>query len=141
MFPSVPNHNADILTPNILRHIRSSFGIWTDFWRRYSQLTNLSYTLYQINHSSNFRDPITDVCTNIIEGYFQTSWCDRITQYKRISCYVHVVECLWSNYIYQILEYQPYKRTLSINLIFSLYIFLHFTYNLLLLYYTYSFVI
>lgn len=64
----VENRNARTLETIIRRHVRPGTEIWTDMWRGYRGLTGLGYVHRTVNHSRYFRDPVTGVCTNRVEG-------------------------------------------------------------------------
>lgn len=66
----VPNRSAITLQNVICNHVRRGTEIWTDRWRGYSNLSNLGFVHKTVNHSNNFVDPVTGVCTNHIEGYW-----------------------------------------------------------------------
>jgi len=43
---------------------------WLDEWAAYRQLVTLRYEHSTVNHSENFRDPVTKTCTNHNEAYW-----------------------------------------------------------------------
>jgi hypothetical protein len=43
-------------------------SICTDFWKGYKGLDDLDYKHATVNHSNFFKDPVTKVHTNTIEG-------------------------------------------------------------------------
>lgn len=70
----LPDRSANTLLPLIERYVLPGTEIWTDCWRGYSGLNTLHrvspYIHKTVNHSRNFVDPETGVCTNFVEGYW-----------------------------------------------------------------------
>lgn len=70
----VADRSAQTLEFYIQKHVLAGSEIWTDCWRGYSNLGTLKgvspYTHKTVNHSRNFVDPVTNVCTNHIEGHW-----------------------------------------------------------------------
>lgn len=66
----VENRSADTLIPVIREVVRLGTEIWTDEWRAYRRLNTMGYTHRTVNHSRNFVDPVTGVCTNQVEGFW-----------------------------------------------------------------------
>lgn len=70
----VEQRSAEVLTEIITKHVLPGTEIWTDGWRGYSLLPTLGgvspYLHKTVNHSANFVDPHTGVCTNRVEGYW-----------------------------------------------------------------------
>jgi len=63
-----------MLEEAIIKHVLPGSEIWTDCWRGYAGLNNLGgvspYVHKTVNHSRNFVDPESGVCTNCIEGFW-----------------------------------------------------------------------
>lgn len=78
----IPDRSAETLEAAIIKHVKPGSIIWTDCWKGYSGLKNLNgvspYLHYTVNHSRYFKDPVTGVCTNQVEGYWS-----RLKQYLR----------------------------------------------------------
>lgn len=72
----VAQRSADVLTEIIQKHVLPGTEIWTDCWRGCSSLATLGgvspYIHKTVNHTCNFVDPVTEVCTNRVEGYWAT---------------------------------------------------------------------
>lgn len=65
----VEDRSAATLEDVIRRYVRPGSIIHTDMWRGYSQLASTGIFSHSVvNHSENFKDPITGVHTNTIEG-------------------------------------------------------------------------
>lgn len=65
----VPNRTKETLLPLIQKHVKENSIIWTDRIRRLVELPN-GYIHGSVNHSENFIDPDTGVCTNAVEAYW-----------------------------------------------------------------------
>lgn len=66
---SVEHRNEDTLSDVISNHVLPGSIIHTDCWRGYFFLRNVDEIMYlTVNHSQTFKDPITGVHTNIVEG-------------------------------------------------------------------------
>jgi transposase-like protein len=66
---TVPNRSAATLLNAIKEHVHEGSIIYTDLWKGYSQLNaDLGFGHFTVNHSQFFRDPISGVDTNMIEG-------------------------------------------------------------------------
>ena len=65
----VEDRSADTLIPIIRNHIRPNTHIVSDCWAAYSQIENqgLGYKHSTVNHSENFKDPVSGEHTNNIE--------------------------------------------------------------------------
>jgi transposase-like protein len=64
----VQNRNAITLRNILSKHVHQGSIIYTDLWKGYHGIENLGFEHYTVNHSQTFRDPITGVCTNTVEG-------------------------------------------------------------------------
>lgn len=64
----VPNRSADVLLDIIRRYIRPGTIIISDCWRAYNTLQHEGFQHLTVNHSYNFKDPVTGAHTNSIEG-------------------------------------------------------------------------
>lgn len=66
---TVPDRSADTLIGVLRRHILPGTIIFSDMWRSYNSIREtLGFEHLTVNHSINFRDPISGVHTNTIEG-------------------------------------------------------------------------
>lgn len=66
----ISDRSARTLEQVIVECVAVGSTIYTDQWRSYSNLGNLGYVHGTVNHSEHFVDPVTEVCTNSIEGYW-----------------------------------------------------------------------
>lgn len=70
----IQNRSAEVIIPLICKYVKPGTEIWTDMFTSYSQLGILGqvspYIHKTVNHSQNFIDPVTGVCTNNVEGYW-----------------------------------------------------------------------
>lgn len=64
----VPDRTANTLEAEIIRWIRPGTIIHSDCWTGYHNVSRHGYTHRTVNHSRNFVDPDTGVCTNQVEG-------------------------------------------------------------------------
>lgn len=64
----VPDRSAQTLLPIIQQYIRPGSIIFSDMWPAYNQLSELGFDHRVVNHSRNFVDPDSGVCTNGVEG-------------------------------------------------------------------------
>jgi transposase-like protein len=58
-------HSIDMI---IKKYVKKGTTIYTDLWKGYNNLKNIGYKHMTVNHSKHFKDPITNVHTNTIEG-------------------------------------------------------------------------
>ena len=66
----VDDRSADTLIPIIQKHVKPGSIIFSDQWAAYRRLPDYGYIHKTVNHSENFVDPETGVCTNAIEAYW-----------------------------------------------------------------------
>jgi len=66
----VGHKDADTLTQVISRHVTPGTIIYTDGWAANRLLAQHGHIHRTVNHSANFVDPVTEVCTNAVEGYW-----------------------------------------------------------------------
>ncbi|KAK2960423.1 hypothetical protein BLNAU_4640 [Blattamonas nauphoetae] len=64
----VPRRSAEILIPLIYKYIRPGSTIHSVEWRAYAQI-DPEYRHLTLNHSVQYKNPATDACTNMIEGF------------------------------------------------------------------------
>jgi len=74
----VENREAATLISIIQRVVVPGASIWSDEWAAYRTLSQLGYTHQTVNHSRNFKNPVTGVCTNHVEAY----WCSVKRRFK-----------------------------------------------------------
>ena len=65
---AVPDRSASTIVNTILNHVRAGSVIRTDLWRGYSGLENYSFIHETVNHSQHFKNPLTGIHTNTVEG-------------------------------------------------------------------------
>ena len=74
--------------------------IWSDEWSAYKCLSNESFVHRTVNHSRNFKDPVSGVNTNLIESF----WAQCKRKFKSMSgtrasfCSSYVDAFLWRQY-------------------------------------------
>ena len=65
----VKDRSAVILIDFLKRNILPGSIIYSDMWKGYTKIPDLLKLEHKtVNHSKNFKDPITDACTNMVEG-------------------------------------------------------------------------
>lgn len=65
----VENRSEATLVDVLRRHVQLGSIIWTDCWKGYSNISGIFGIEHQtVNHSQHFKDPQTEVHTNVIEG-------------------------------------------------------------------------
>jgi len=67
-FTYVQDRREETLIPIILRRIRQGSVIHCDMFRSYINLEDHGYTVFRVNHSENFVDPLTGARTQKIES-------------------------------------------------------------------------
>ena len=67
---SVENRNAQTIKALMERFVRPGTKLTTDLWKGYrpQYMADLNITHVTVNHSKNFKDPLSGACTNTIEG-------------------------------------------------------------------------
>jgi hypothetical protein len=65
---TIPDRTRETLHEVISRHVLPGSIIHTDFWKSYLGVEDLGMRHGRVNHSQNFRDPITGINTNTVEG-------------------------------------------------------------------------
>lgn len=65
---SVMDRTAETLRAIISSHVNPGSIVYTDMWRGYQDLESLGLIHQTVNHSEHFRDPVTGVHTNTVEG-------------------------------------------------------------------------
>ena len=78
----VARRDAATLLPIIDNHLHPGTEVWSDEWRAYSNVGNLTNVSVHstVNHSVNYVDPVTGVHTNHIESY----WNRVKTKFKKM---------------------------------------------------------
>jgi transposase-like protein len=93
----VPDRSAATLTAILQANIAPGSIILTDLWKGYSKLgTSMPITHQTVNHSKNFKDPVTGTHTNTIEGTWHGIKC-KIAPRNRTNKLIdnHLSEFIW----------------------------------------------
>ncbi|GBN08085.1 hypothetical protein AVEN_273838-1 [Araneus ventricosus] len=67
-FKVVEDQTAETLIEITKKYVEPGSIVLSDCWQSYTSLKNEGYTHYTVNHSKNFKDPVTGMHTNSIEG-------------------------------------------------------------------------
>lgn len=78
----VEKRDPKTLVKIIHENILPGTTIYSDCWRAYNKLDDEGFEHYTVNHSANFKDPITGVHTNTIEGAWRHAK-HRLPEYRR----------------------------------------------------------
>ncbi|KAJ1518788.1 hypothetical protein ONE63_011601 [Megalurothrips usitatus] len=86
------------LIPEIKRYVKPGTTNWTDGWKAYIGLNKEGYIHRTVNHSKNFKDPRTGVCTNLIEGHWNKlkRYCRTKNVMNSKFFFEYVDEFMWS---------------------------------------------
>ena len=91
--------NAATLLPIIQAHVKPGTIVWSDQWRAYSNVGSLqNVSSHQtVNHSVEFKNPISGVHTNNIESYWERvkSKIKKMKGCKRENLSSYLDEFLW----------------------------------------------
>lgn len=94
---AVPDRSAETLTAILRANIAPGSIVLTDLWRGYSRISNsIAITHLTVNHSQNFKDPVTGTHTNTIEGSWHGIKC-KIAPRNRTEDLIdeHLAEFIW----------------------------------------------
>ena len=107
----VASRDAATLLPIIQQHVRPGSIVWSDEWRAYQRVQNLSNVIQHqtVNHYITFRNPTTGVHTQNVESY----WNQVKTRFKRIK-WVH--ESMLSSYMDEFMWRERHGSSASVTL-------------------------
>ena len=69
----VERRDQETLLPIIKKWILPGTEIHSDCWRAYNCLESEGYIHLSVNHSLTFKDPVSNACTNSIEGSWRAA--------------------------------------------------------------------
>ena len=89
--------DAATLTELVRKYVAPGTTVYTDQWRGYSRLRAAGYDHNTVNHSENFVDPTTGVCTNAVEAYWGRlkRWLRRHGVMNSALLPTHIDEFMW----------------------------------------------
>jgi transposase-like protein len=93
----VESRDSETLLTLIDRHVKPGSIIYTDMWAAYGGVRGLlGMPHFTVNHSKNFKDPLTGVHTNTIEGLWN-GVKSRIRPRSRVKSGInmHFMEYIW----------------------------------------------
>lgn len=64
----IEERNIENINEIIKKYIKKSTTTYTDCWKGYNDLNKIGYKHKTVNHKKTFKDPITGIHTNTIEG-------------------------------------------------------------------------
>lgn len=64
----IEERNIENINQIISKYIKKGTTIYTDCWKGYNDLNKIGYKHKTVNHKKHFKDPITGIHTNTIEG-------------------------------------------------------------------------
>lgn len=67
-FIPIEKRNATNIDEIIKKYVKKGTTVNTDCWKGYNNLSNIGYKHQTVNHKEYFKDPVTNVHTNGIEG-------------------------------------------------------------------------
>ena len=66
------NRDSETLLSIIKKHVKKGSIVYSDCWKGYYKLKEIGFEHYTVNHSDHFKDPLTGVNTNTIEGNWRS---------------------------------------------------------------------
>ncbi|KAJ4449044.1 hypothetical protein ANN_00438 [Periplaneta americana] len=96
----VVRRNRENIFPVIQNFVIPGTTIWTDEWRAYTGLNEIGYVHNTVNHSRNFVDPVTGVCTNSVEAYW-----------SRLKKFLRQINVLWSKLVAEHVDEFMWRET------------------------------
>lgn len=94
----VKDRSEKTLLPIILEKIKPGSIIHSDMWRAYSNIASHGYIHKTVNHSKQFKDPISGCHTNLIEAYWSAvkrSLKRQAGKIRRSAIPEHLDEFMW----------------------------------------------
>ena len=99
----VKKRDARTLIPIIRRFVRPGSVIMSDMWKAYDRISEINangmyyYEHYKVNHSENFKDPVTGAHTNLCEGAWSSQYKRHIPNqaYNEKALQGHLFERMW----------------------------------------------
>jgi transposase-like protein len=70
----MPDRTKETLLNVIQEYIEDRTTIYSDCWKSYDCLQDEGYEHWKVNHSVNYKDPITGVHTNTISTHHAVMW-------------------------------------------------------------------
>jgi len=64
----IEERNIENINDIIIKYVKKGTTIYTDCWKGYNELNKIGYKHKTVNHKKYFKDPITGIHTNTIEG-------------------------------------------------------------------------
>uniref|UniRef100_A0A0L8FJ23 ISXO2-like transposase domain-containing protein n=1 Tax=Octopus bimaculoides TaxID=37653 RepID=A0A0L8FJ23_OCTBM len=96
----ITDRKAETLEVAIIENVEPGTTIFTDMWPSYQNLQKLGYIHGTMNHSRNFVDPVSGLCTNSVEAFL--SRIKRRLKYESGSCgnmeWSHIDEAMHRDY-------------------------------------------
>lgn len=92
----VPDRSSNTLLEIITKHVRPGSIIYTDMWKAYNGISKHGYGHGTVNHSLIYKNPVTGVHTNTIEGIWNGLKMQIRPRNRNKECIDrHLSECIW----------------------------------------------
>lgn len=93
---NIPDRSMKTINNLLVKYVKPGSVIYTDLWKGYNGLNSIGFGHEKVNHSITYKDPISGVHTNTIEGIWNgVKMLIKPRNRNGRNIQDHLFECIW----------------------------------------------